>query len=163
MASGVATHSAIFAVGPKDQSDRVYSGPRETIVLTGTSMGSPSDTAVAFCINSLGASFGPMACTVMTNTTVKCITAAGVGRSASWILSLNGSNGTTSNTLNTYKPPALTSLGYVDAVLGHEGVGRESGWGGVGWRVCGGMRWWCVLLQRPQPLGCALAPTGTRM
>lgn len=36
MAHGIATHSAIFGVGPKDQTDRVYSGPKETVLLTVT-------------------------------------------------------------------------------------------------------------------------------
>lgn len=86
-------------------------GGGEAIVLTGTALGSPTDTAVAFCINSLGGSFGPMPCTVATNTTVQCTTVAGVGGGVRWIVSLNGANGTTSSALNAYTPPALSSLG----------------------------------------------------
>lgn len=51
MATGIATHSANFGVGPKDQTDRVYSGPRETILLTVTTDSRQADGGIQVLLN----------------------------------------------------------------------------------------------------------------
>ena len=55
MANGVATHSANFGVGPKDQTDRVYSGPRETIVLTVTTDSRQAEGGIQVLVNGAAA------------------------------------------------------------------------------------------------------------
>ncbi len=58
MAYGIATHSANFGVGPKDQSDRVYSGPSETILLTVTTDSRQAEGGIQVMVNGLAAPDG---------------------------------------------------------------------------------------------------------
>ena len=55
MSNGVATHTANFGVGPKDQTDRVYSGPRETILLTVTTDSRQAEGGVQIMVNGAAA------------------------------------------------------------------------------------------------------------
>jgi hypothetical protein len=109
----------------------------ETIRLSGTDMGTLSDSVSATCKNSLGMTFGPVSCSVIASgVSVQCGTPAGVGGGVSWAVAYNGSaSNSFSAPLNSYASPSLTSI-----------VRGCGGWVYV-WvvgGVCVGGGWWVV-------------------
>jgi hypothetical protein len=108
----------------------------ETIRLSGTDLGTLSDSVSATCKNSLGMTFGPVSCSVIASrVSVQCATPAGVGGGVSWAVAYNGSaSNSFSAPLNSYASPSLTSI-----VRGCGGCVYV--WVVGGWFMCG---WWVV-------------------
>lgn len=91
MASGIATHSAVFGVGPKDQTDRVYSGPKETVLLTVTIDARQAPGGVQVLVNGAAAPDGLLLSGSTETRTLKLVDAQTVDLQVRGELRLTGS------------------------------------------------------------------------